>query len=95
MFSFLSASEFTLAACAVTALTTLVFSTKIKDWFSGVPADLRAGLTAVETKVKADVKAYQADLIAKVTPASKVVAPVAPPAPAAPVAPVAAAVKAA
>ena len=76
MFSFLSASEFTLAACFATFVATMVFSQKIKDWVNGVPADLRAGLTSVETKLKADVKAYQAQLIAKVNPPA--VAPVVP-----------------
>lgn len=85
MFSFLSASEFTLVACAATFFTTLAFSTKIKDWFTGVPADLRAGLVNVETKLKADVKAYQVAAIAKITPVVVPVAPAAPaPAPAAP-----------
>lgn len=79
MFSFLTASEFTIAACAATSIVTLVFSQKIKDWVNGVPAELRAGLTSVETKLKADVKAYQTALVAKVTAA--------PAAPAAPVAP--------
>jgi hypothetical protein len=65
--------DFTVAGYAAVFVLTLVFSTKIKDFFSGVPSDLRASLSSIETSVKADVKSYQADLVAKIAPAPKVV----------------------
>jgi hypothetical protein len=69
-----------------TLILSLLFSTKIKDWFSGIPSDLRLGLKAAETATIAKVKAAQNNVIASVTP---VPAPVLKPAePAAPVAPV-------
>jgi hypothetical protein len=69
-------------------VATMVFSQKIKDFFSGVPSDLRSSLSSIETSVKADVKNYTSGLVAKIAPAPAPVvkAPVAPPAPAAPAA---------
>jgi hypothetical protein len=65
----------TLVACAATFVATLVFSQKIKDWFSGVPSELRTGLKGIEAKILADVKTYQADLIAKVAHPAVVTTP--------------------
>jgi hypothetical protein len=48
---------------------TLTFSTKIKDFFKGIPADVRTGLNTVEADVVAKVKAGKADVIAKALPA--------------------------
>lgn len=85
--SFLEYFNTTIVACFATFVATLVFSQKIKDFVAGVPADLRSNLSALETSVKADVKSYQASLIAKIAPASSNKA--APPVAVAPVAPVA------
>lgn len=75
--------------CALTFAATLVFSTKIKDFLAGTPAEARAAATALEAKVKADLAAAKADVLAKYTPSALkpvVAVPVAPPAPVAPVA---------
>jgi hypothetical protein len=83
----------TVLAVVATFVATLVFSTKIKDFFAGVPADLRSDLTSIETSVKADVSSYQKTLVAKIapTPAPLVKAAVvsAPSGPTGPVAPAA------
>lgn len=91
-----TAFELSILSNLAVFVLTLVFAQKIKDFFTGVPADLRSGLSAIEANVKADVKKYQAEVIAKVTPAPAPVvkAPVAPAvvataAPAAPAAPAA------
>lgn len=89
----LSEFQFALAVNVAVFIVTLVFSQKIKDFFSGVPADLRSSLSSIETSVKADVKNYQATLVAKIAPApiavAKAAAPVPPVAPIPPVAPAA------
>lgn len=78
MSTILAYVDLTLVGYVATFVATLVFSTKIKDFFAGVPADLRSSLSALETSVKADVKTYQSSLIAKIAPAPVPVAPVAP-----------------
>lgn len=54
----------------------ILLSQKVKDWFAGVPAHVRADLSAVEVSLLGRVKAAQsavlADLKAKVTPATPV-----------------------
>lgn len=89
--SFLTDFELGLVINFAVFVATLVFSTKIKDWFTGVPSSLRADLTKVETGIKSDVAKYQADLVAKIVPTPAPVAkpPVAPAPPPAPVAPAA------
>ena len=68
-----------------TFVLTLLFATKIKDFFSGIPSDLRAGLSAAETATIAKVKSAQTAVIASVTPApTPVIKPAAPAAPLAP-----------
>lgn len=90
MSTILAYVDLTLAGYVATFAATLVFSQKIKDFFAGVPAELRTGLSALEASVKADVKSYQSSLIAKIAPAAaKPVAPVAPAAPIAPAPPAA------
>jgi hypothetical protein len=80
-------------ALVATFAATLLFSTKIKDFFSGIPSDLRAGLRAAETATVAKVKAAQNTVIASVTPApTPVLKPAAPAAPVAPEGPTGAAV---
>lgn len=79
----------TAVAVGVTFVLTLVFATKIKDFFTGVPTSLRASLTSIETSVKSDVANYQSSLVAKIAPTPPlVVKPAAPVTPVAPVAPV-------
>lgn len=68
MLNFLTATELGLAINFLVFVFTLIFSQKIKDFLSGVPRDLRTGLKGVEQNILADVKDYQADLIAKITP---------------------------
>lgn len=67
--SFLTDFELGLVINFAVFVATLVFAQKIKDWFNGVPADLRSGLKSVEASIQADVKNYQASLVAKVSPA--------------------------
>lgn len=72
--------EFALAVNVTVFVVTLFFAQKIKDFFNGVPADMRKNLSSIETSVKADVASYRASLIAKIAPAPAVVvkAPAAP-----------------
>lgn len=83
--SFLTAFEWAIVTHFAVFVATLVFAQKIKDWFTGVPHDLRSGLKNVEASILADVKSYQAGLVAKITPAPAPVlkAPEPPAAPAA------------
>jgi len=59
-------------------IATLVFSQKIKDFFAGIPADMRTGMKAAEAKLLADVATYRGSLIAKLAPPATPVAPAAP-----------------
>ena len=83
MSSILAYVDLTLAGYVAVFVATLVFSQKIKDYFTGVPSELRTGISSLETKAKADLKAAAASVIAKYTPA-----PAPAPAAPAPVAPV-------
>lgn len=78
--SFLTAFEWAIVTHFAVFVATLVFAQPIKDWFRGVPTDLRTGLKNVETSILADVKNYQAGLVAKITPAPAPVPKVEPPA---------------
>lgn len=60
----------------------VLFSQKVKDWFSGVPATLRADLNAIEANVKAQVQGAQKQVVAQVSAA--VVPPTPTPTPASP-----------
>lgn len=77
--------DLTLVGYIAVFVATLVFSQKIKDFFAGVPSDMRTGLKSVEAGLLADVKQYQASLIHKLAP----MPPPATPAPAAAPTPVA------
>ena len=72
---FLTDFNLVLAGVAVAFVLGVLFSTKIKDWFKGIPSDVRAGLNQVETAVRAKLTVAHA---AAVTPAIAAVA--APPA---------------
>jgi hypothetical protein len=85
MSSLLAYVDLTLAGYVAVFVATLVFSQKIKDFFAGVPTHTRANLKAVEAGVLAKVKAYEAELIGKIVPAPVTVT--VNPAPAAPAAP--------
>jgi len=53
---------------AATFVVTLVFSTKIKDFFSGIPADLRKDLNSIESATLSKVAAAQKAVVASVVP---------------------------
>src|ERR1017187_3601466 len=83
------------ASVAVAFVLGVLFSTKIKDWVKGIPSDVRAGLTQVETAVQAKLKAAHAAAVAPAiaavaVPPAAPAAAVAAPTVAAPPAPVAA-----
>lgn len=84
MSAILAYVDLTIAGYVAVFVATLVFSQKIKDFFTGVPSDMRAGLKSVEAGLLADVKNYQASLIHKLAPMPPPAAP--PAAPATPVA---------
>lgn len=52
-------------------VSTLVFSQKIKDFFNRVPSHIRAGLQTVEANLVSQVRDYESDLIAKLSPVAK------------------------
>lgn len=65
---------------AICLVAGVIFSQKIKDFITGVPAGFRSAMTSVEAKAKADVQSAIADVFSKLTPvATKAPAP--PPAP--------------
>lgn len=81
----------TFVVAVVALVLGVVFSTKIKDFFAGVPSDTRSVLSAVENDVKNKLAMAKLDVLARVAPAAvkPVVAPPAPvvlvpPAPAVP-----------
>jgi hypothetical protein len=98
MLSFLTDLQIDLVVAAVAFVAGVVFSTKIKDWVKGVPAELRTALSGAETASLSAIETAQHDVLAKLLPApavakvaaapvAKVAAPAAPaPAAAAPVA---------
>lgn len=64
MFSFLTVLEGNLVISAVSLAVGVFASTKIKDWFKGIPADLRTALNGVEKTTIANVKEAQTKVIA-------------------------------
>jgi hypothetical protein len=99
--AFLEYFNLTLVASFATFVVGVVFSQKIKDWVSGVPAEVRAAMKGVEAAALGNVKVAQASVLAQLKTAlpplptvtaavtAPVVAPVAPapaPAPATPAA---------
>lgn len=96
--SFLEANTLAASVCVavvITFIVTLVFSTKIKDWFTGIDAETRTLLTGVEKTVVSNIHAAKTDAVSKVAaslpaPVKAVTAAVTAavaPAPVAPVAP--------
>lgn len=50
---------------AVVFVTGVVLSQRVKDWFAGVPAHVRADLSAVEASVLGRIKAAQSAVLAE------------------------------
>ncbi len=78
MLAFLTQVEIDIIISAVSLLVGVIFSTKIKDWFKGVPSSLRAALNNVEKDTVAKVQAAQAQIVAQLPgtpPAPKVALP--------------------
>jgi hypothetical protein len=71
----------TLVACAVCFAVGVIFSQKIKDWFHGIPSDLRAGLNKIESAVLGHLTATTQSVVAQVQAQLPTVPPVAPEAP--------------
>lgn len=63
MLAFITNLEINLIVAAVSLLAGVLFSTKIKDWFKGIPASLRSALNGVEQDTLAKVKAAQAQIV--------------------------------
>lgn len=77
MFGFLTNLEITLAVGAAAFIAGVVFSQKVKDWFKGIPSELRSALKNVETDTLSKIKAAQATVLAELPkpPAAKTAAP--------------------
>lgn len=67
MFSFLTDLEVNLVVGVVSAIAGVVFSTKITDFFQGIPAELRSALTSVKNDALAKVSAAKSSAISEVT----------------------------
>lgn len=64
MKAFFTGVEATLIAAAVAFVFGVLFSQKIKDWFKGIPSDVRTGLNQVETAVRAKLTAAHTAAVA-------------------------------
>lgn len=64
MKTFFTEVEWVLIASAVAFVCGVLFSQKIKDWFKGIPSDVRAGLTSVEVAVRAKLATSHAAAVA-------------------------------
>jgi small basic protein len=80
MFSFLTDFNLVIGALAVSFVSGVLLSTKVKDYIKGVPAAARAALDNVEADARAKLKAAQADVLAQLPGAvvAKVAAPATP-----------------
>ena len=72
MKAFFTGVEGAVIAAAVAFVFGVLFSQKIKDWFKGIPTDVRAQLTRVEVAVRAKLAVSH---VAAVAPAIAAVAP--------------------
>lgn len=80
MFSFLTALEINVIVAVVSLGVGLSpLGTKVKDWFKGIPSDVRTALNGVETTVSADIKTKVASAKAGVVAALPIPAPKTPP----------------
>lgn len=64
MFSFLTVFEGDLAIGVAAFIAGVILSTKVTDWFKGIPSDLRSALNGVEKTVVSNVKVAQANVVA-------------------------------
>jgi hypothetical protein len=64
MLAFFSDVQLVLIATTVGLVVGVVFSTKVTDWFKGIPAELRTSLNQVETATVAKVKVATAGVVA-------------------------------
>jgi hypothetical protein len=69
MFGFLTVAEGDIAVAVVCLVLGVAFSTKIKDWFKGIPADVRTALNGVETSALSNVKAAQTHVLSQLATA--------------------------
>lgn len=56
----------TLVACGVVFVATLLFSQKIKDFFAGVPSDVRTGLKKIEDAVLGHLRTTTENIVSQV-----------------------------
>jgi len=70
MLDFVTNLEINIIVGAVALIAGVLFSTKIKDWFKGIPSQLRAALNNVEADALAKVRGAQADVLAQIAPAA-------------------------
>jgi len=92
--SFFTDLQVPLIVAAVAFVAGVVLSTRVKDWFKGVPSELRTALNGAETSARAAIEQAQIDVLAKILPGAaqpKAPAPLAPTVTLTPLAPVAAA----
>lgn len=87
MFGFLTSLELGLLGAAAAFIAGVVFSQKVKDWFKGIPSDLRTTLSGVESNALSAVKAAQNKVLDDISTALSSSKPAAPATPAAPAAP--------
>lgn len=66
MFSSFTSFQLTLLGDVAIFVATLVFGTKIKDFFTGVPAEARTAANTLLTDTKAKLSAAKADVLADV-----------------------------
>jgi len=83
MFSLLTNFNLVLGGAVIAFAAGVVLSTKVKDFFKGIPAQARAALNNVEADTIAKIRGAQAQVLAQLPSAPAAKAPLAP----APVAP--------
>ena len=89
MFSFLTNFNLALGGAVIAFAAGVVLSTKVKDFFKGIPAQARAALNNVEADTIAKIRGAQAQVLAQLPSAPAAKAPLAPAPAQAPVAPAA------
>lgn len=70
MLDFITNLEINIIVGAVALICGVAFSTKVKDWYKGIPSQLRAAISNVEGDALAKIKQAQADVLAKIAPAA-------------------------
>jgi hypothetical protein len=78
MSQFLAYINTTLVACAVWFVVGVLFSQKIKDWFHGVPSEVRAGLNQIEATVLGHITVTAQNAVKSVQAALPAAPPAAP-----------------